>query len=55
MNRLAVVRAYSGDLAGTPVPAYRNSGFFDPTVFRINKTFRSLACQGSLNFFFHFA
>jgi hypothetical protein len=30
MNRLTVVRIYSGDLAGTPVPACRNSCFFDP-------------------------
>jgi len=30
MNRLTVVRTYSGDLAGTPVPACWNSCFIDP-------------------------
>jgi len=35
--------SYSGDLAGIQVPAQTIAGmtfFFDPTLFRINKTFR---------------
>jgi hypothetical protein len=39
-NGLILARAYSGDLAGTPVPACRNGCFFDPPFSRIEKTFR---------------
>jgi hypothetical protein len=70
MNRLAVVRIYSGALAGTPVPAGRNSCFIDPMFFEIDKTFRLTysgvlagtpvparwnSCSGSLELLFRLA
>jgi hypothetical protein len=48
MNRLAVVRAYSGNLAGTPVPAQTIAGIHVPAQTIAGMTFFLILCFSGL-------